>query len=306
MSCNHAVTRADRPGPAGKDSPAPRAAAAPFAVAPVDETERQERGERLKRLLDERIVLLDGAMGTMVQQHRLDERGYRGDRFRDHGRDLKGNNDILTLTRPDVIGGIHRAYLEAGSDIIETNTFNSNAVSQADYGMEALVPELNYRGARLARAAADEYARTSGRAAFVAGALGPTSRMCSLSPDVNDPAYRNTSFDELATTYLDAARALLLGGVDLLLIETVIDTLNAKAAIYAALSLFDETGVEVPIMISGTITDASGRILSGQTAEAFWNSIRHARPLAVGLNCALGGRQLRPYIQELARVADTR
>ncbi|HEU5442220.1 MAG TPA: methionine synthase, partial [Steroidobacteraceae bacterium] len=304
--CRHTAPKSDRPGPAGKDSPGPRAAAAPFAVAPVDEAQRQERIERLKRLLDERIVLLDGAMGTMVQQHRLDERGYRGERFAGHGRDLKGNNDILTLTRPDVIGAIHRAYLEAGSDIIETNTFNSNAVSQADYGTEALVAELNYRAARLARAAADDYARSAGRPAFVAGALGPTSRMCSLSPDVNDPGYRSTSFDELAATYLDATRALLMGGVDLLLIETVIDTLNAKAAIYAALSLFDETGIEVPIMISGTITDASGRILSGQTAEAFWNSIRHARPLAVGLNCALGGRQLRPYIQELARVADTR
>ncbi|MGH8316437.1 MAG: methionine synthase [Steroidobacteraceae bacterium] len=304
--CGHTAPQADRPHPAGKDAGAPRAAAAPFAVTPVDETDRQERIERLKRLLDERIVLLDGAMGTMVQQHRLDERGYRGERFLHHGRDLKGNNDILTLTRPDIIGGIHRAYLEAGSDIIETNTFNSNAVSQADYGTEALVPELNYRAARLARAAADEYARSAGRPAFVAGALGPTSRMCSLSPDVNDPGYRSTSFDALVATYLDTARALVLGGVDLLLIETVIDTLNAKAAIYAALSLFDETGIEVPVMISGTITDASGRILSGQTTEAFWNSIRHARPLAVGLNCALGGRQLRPYIQELARVADTR
>jgi 5-methyltetrahydrofolate--homocysteine methyltransferase len=305
-ACSHTIPRADRPGPGGKDSPAARVSAAPFAVAPVDETERQERIERLKRLLDERIVLLDGAMGTMVQQHRLDEHGYRGERFLHHGRDLKGNNDILTLTRPDVIGGIHRAYLDAGSDIIETNTFNSNSVSQADYGTEALVAELNYRAARLARASADQYAESARRPAFVAGALGPTSRMCSLSPDVNDPGYRSTSFDDLAATYLDAARALLLGGVDLLLIETVIDTLNAKAAIYAALSLFDETGIEVPIMISGTITDASGRILSGQTAEAFWNSIRHARPLAVGLNCALGGRQLRPYIQELARVADTR
>jgi 5-methyltetrahydrofolate--homocysteine methyltransferase len=305
-SCGHTAPRADRPGPAGQDAPAPRAAAAPFAVTPVDETERRERIERLKRLLDERIVLLDGAMGTMVQQHRLDERGYRGERFGGHGRDLKGNNDILTLTRPEIISGIHRAYLEAGADIIETNTFNSNSVSQADYGTEALVPELNYRAARLARAAADGHALSAGRPAFVAGALGPTSRMCSLSPDVNDPGYRSTSFDDLAATYLDAARALLLGGVDLLLIETVIDTLNAKAAIYAALSLFDESGIEVPIMISGTITDASGRILSGQTAEAFWNSIRHARPLAVGLNCALGGRQLRPYIQELARVADTR
>jgi 5-methyltetrahydrofolate--homocysteine methyltransferase len=304
--CAHAPARADRPVPRDKDASAPRASAAPFAVAPVDETERQERIERLKRLLDERIVLLDGAMGTMVQQHRLDERGYRGERFLHHGRDLKGNNDILTLTRPEIIAAIHRAYLEAGADIIETNTFNSNSVSQSDYGTEALVPELNYRAAHLARVAADEYARSAGRPAFVAGALGPTSRMCSLSPDVNDPGFRSTSFDALAATYLDAARALLLGGVDLLLIETVIDTLNAKAAIYAALSLFDELGREVPIMVSGTITDASGRILSGQTAEAFWNSIRHARPLAVGLNCALGGRQLRPYVQELARVADTR
>ena len=303
--CAHGAPRADRPGH-GKESSGPRATAVPFAVAPVDESDRQERIQRLKRLLDERIVLLDGAMGTMVQQHRLDERGYRGERFRNHGRDLKGNNDILTLTRPEVISSIHRAYLDAGSDIIETNTFNSNSVSQADYGTEALVPELNYRAARLARAAADEFAVAAGRPAFVAGALGPSSRMCSLSPDVNDPGYRSTSFDELAATYLDSARALVLGGVDLLLIETVIDTLNAKAAIYAALSLFDEAGVEVPIMISGTITDASGRILSGQTAEAFWNSIRHARPLAVGLNCALGGRQLRPYIQELAQVADTR
>jgi len=305
-ACSHIAPSADRPDRTGADSPPPRVAAAPFAVAPVDEAERRERIERLKRMLDERIVLLDGAMGTMVQQHRLDERGYRGERFLRHGRDLKGNNDILTLTRPDVIRGIHRAYLEAGSDIIETNTFNSNSVSQADYGTEALVPELNYRAARLARAAADEYAKSAGRPAFVAGALGPTNRMCSLSPDVNDPGYRNTSFDELAATYLDSARALVLGGVDLLLIETVIDTLNAKAAIYAILSLFDELGIELPIMISGTITDNSGRILSGQTAEAFWNSVRHAQPLAVGLNCALGGRQLRPYIQELARVADTR
>ncbi|MFZ0501894.1 MAG: methionine synthase [Steroidobacteraceae bacterium] len=305
-SCTHPAPRADRPGPAGRDSPGARVAAAPFAVTPVNETERQERIGRLKRLLDQRVVLLDGAMGTMVQQHRLDEGGYRGERFRHLDRDIKGNNDILTLTQPDVIGGIHRAYLEAGADIIETNTFNSNSVSQADYGAEALVPELNYRAAKLARVTADAYAKSAGRPAFVAGALGPTSRMCSLSPDVNDPGYRSTSFDALAATYLDAARALLLGGVDLLLIETVIDTLNAKAAIHAALSLFDETGIEVPIMISGTITDASGRILSGQTAEAFWNSVRHARPLAVGLNCALGGRQLRPYIQELAQVADTR
>ncbi|HEX4673891.1 MAG TPA: methionine synthase, partial [Steroidobacteraceae bacterium] len=288
-----------------KEGAAPRIAAAPFAVAPVDEVERRTRLERLKKLLEERIVFLDGAMGTMIQQHRLDERGYRGERFRNHGRDLKGNNDILTLTRPDIVGGIHRAYLEAGSDIIETNTFNSNSISQADYGTEALVPELNYRAASLARKVADEFAQGAGRPAFVAGALGPTTRMTSLSPDVNDPGFRSVTFDGLVATYQESARALLMGGADLLLIETIIDTLNAKAAIYAIHTLFDEIGMKVPIIVSGTITDASGRVLSGQTAEAFWNSIRHAEPLAVGLNCALGGSALRPYIQELARIADT-
>jgi 5-methyltetrahydrofolate--homocysteine methyltransferase len=288
-----------------KEGAAPRVAAAPFAVAPVDEVERRTRLERLKKLLEERIVFLDGAMGTMIQQHRLDERGYRGERFRNHGRDLKGNNDILTLTRPDIVGGIHRAYLEAGSDIIETNTFNSNSISQADYGTEALVPELNYRAACLARKVADEFTQGAGRPAFVAGALGPTTRMTSLSPDVNDPGFRSVTFDDLVVTYQESARALLMGGADLLLIETIIDTLNAKAAIYAIHTLFDEIGMKVPIIVSGTITDASGRVLSGQTAEAFWNSIRHAEPLAVGLNCALGGSALRPYIQELARIADT-
>ncbi|HYL01562.1 MAG TPA: homocysteine S-methyltransferase family protein, partial [Steroidobacteraceae bacterium] len=281
------------------------ALAAPFAIEPCDETERRTRIERLKSLPAERIVLLDGAMGTMIQQHRLDERGFRGERLARHGHDLRGNNDILTLTRPDIVTGIHNAYLAAGADIIETNTFNSNAISQADYGTAALVAELNYGAARLARAAADQFARQSGAPRFVAGALGPTTRMTSLSPDVNDPGHRSVSFDELAAAYLEAARALVMGGVDLLLIETVIDTLNAKAAIYAALSLFDETGISVPLAVSGTITDASGRILSGQTPEAFWNSIRHAQPLFVGLNCALGGAALRPYVEDLARVADT-
>ncbi|HUI59934.1 MAG TPA: methionine synthase, partial [Steroidobacteraceae bacterium] len=292
-------------GDARKDSPSSRAAAVPFGIAPVDESQRRERIERLKRLLEERIVLLDGAMGTMIQQHRLDERAFRGDRLRGHGRDLKGNNDILALTRPDVIAGIHRAYLEAGADIIETNTFNSTAISQADYGTEALVAEINYRAARLARQAADEFAQSGGRPAFVAGALGPTSRMASLSPDVNDPGYRSVNFDELVASYAEAGRNLLMGGVDVLLIETIFDTLNAKAAIFAVQKLFDELGMEVPIMVSGTISDASGRLLSGQTTEAFWNSIRHARPLAVGLNCALGASQLRQYIAELSRIADT-
>ena len=296
----HAPARADRELRAA--SPVP---AAPFAVEPIDESERRTRIERLKRSLGERIVLLDGAMGTMIQQHRLDERGFRGERFARHGHDLRGNNDILTLTRPEIVSGIHNAYLAAGAEIIETNTFNSNAVSQADYATQALVPELNYRAARLARAAADECARSSGTPRFVAGALGPTTRMSSLSPDVNDPGHRAVSFDQLVAIYLEAARALVMGGVDLLLIETVIDTLNAKAAIYAVLTLFDETGSSVPLAVSGTITDASGRILSGQTPEAFWNSVRHAEPLFIGLNCALGGAALRPHVEELARIADT-
>ncbi|HXY77059.1 MAG TPA: methionine synthase, partial [Steroidobacteraceae bacterium] len=311
-ACRHGVAhalgdskvRADRESER-RQRPTSGAPAAPFAIEPPDETARATRIERLKELLRERIVLLDGAMGTMIQRHRLDEAGYRGARLRDHGRDLKGNNDILTLTRPEIITGIHRDYLAAGADIIETNTFNSNAISQADYGTVALVPELNYRAARLARAAADEFAERAGAARYVAGAIGPTNRMTSMSPDVNDPAFRAVSFDELHAAYLEAARALVLGGVDLLLVETVIDTLNAKAAIYAALTLSDELGIELPLAVSGTITDASGRVLSGQTTEAFWNSIRHARPLFVGLNCALGGRQLRPYIEELSGVADT-
>ena len=281
------------------------ATAAPFGVQSVDETARRERIEKLKRLLEQRIVVLDGAMGTMIQRHKLNEKAFRGERFRDFGRDLQGNNDLLVLTQPDIIAGIHRAYLDAGADIIETNTFNSTSISQADYGMEAVVPEMNYRAAQLARRTADEYAQDSGRPAFVAGALGPTNRMCSMSPDVNDPAFRAITFDQLVVSYSDAVRALLLGGVDLLIVETVFDTLNAKAAIFAVQTVFEDVGVEVPLIISGTITDASGRTLSGQTTEAFWNSIRHARPLAVGLNCALGGRQLRQYVEELARIADT-
>ncbi len=305
MSCRHAQAPQALDVERHDHARAARAPAAPFGVAPVDETQRRERIERLKCLLDERIVILDGAMGTMIQQHKLDERGFRGERFVEHGRELRGNNDILVLTRPQLVADIHRAYLEAGADIIETNTFNSTAISQADYATEALVPELNYRAARIARESADEFARARGRAAFVAGALGPTSRMASLSPDVNDPGYRSVSFDQLVATYSEAARALLLGGVDLLLIETIFDTLNAKAAIFAVQQLFEELGVEVPLMLSGTISDASGRLLSGQTPEAFWNSIRHAQPLAVGLNCALGASQLRQYVQELSRLADT-
>jgi 5-methyltetrahydrofolate--homocysteine methyltransferase len=266
---------------------------------------RRERLAEFRRLLDTRIVLLDGAMGTVIQSYRLGEAEYRGERFRDWSRDLKGNNDLLSLTRPELVGEIHRRYLDAGADIIETNTFNASAPSQSDYGAESLVHELNLASAQIARRAADEVAARTGRPRFVAGALGPTNRTASLSPRVNDPGFRNTSFDELAATYADATHGLIEGGVDLLLVETIFDTLNAKAALFAVRQVLDELEVDIPIMVSGTITDASGRTLSGQTVEAFWNSIRHVRPLVVGLNCALGARQLRPYVEELARIADT-
>jgi 5-methyltetrahydrofolate--homocysteine methyltransferase len=256
-------------------------------------------------LLKERLVILDGAMGTMIQGHRLSEAQFRGERFADWRSDLRGNNDLLAITQPDLIAAIHREYLLAGADVICTNTFNSSAVSQADYGMESLVGELNLQAARLARRVADEVTAATGRPRYVAGTLGPTSRTASLSPDVNDPGFRNINFDELAGAYSHATRALIDGGVDAILIETIFDTLNAKAALFAVRGVLDEIGVELPIIVSGTISDASGRTLSGQTTEAFWNSIRHARPAVVGLNCALGGKQLRPYIEELARIADT-
>jgi 5-methyltetrahydrofolate--homocysteine methyltransferase len=264
-----------------------------------------ERARSLLRLLGQRILILDGAMGTMIQRRRLTETEFRAERFADWPVDLAGNNDLLTLTQPQVIAQIHREYLDAGADVITTNTFNSTAISQADYRLQQLAPELNLAAARLARETADEAARRSGRERFVAGALGPTSRTASLSPDVNDPAYRNVDFDELAGAYADAVRGLVAGGVDAILIETIFDTLNAKAALFAVRETLDELGVDLPIIVSGTITDASGRTLSGQTTEAFWNSIRHAKPAVVGLNCALGGKQLRPYIEELSRIADT-
>jgi 5-methyltetrahydrofolate--homocysteine methyltransferase len=266
---------------------------------------REQRVRELRRLLDERILVLDGAMGTVIQSHRLDEAAYRGERFANWPRDLKGNNDLLVLTRPALIGEIHRQYLEAGADLIETNTFNASAPSQADYGMEEHVREINLAAAQIARRVADQVAAETGKPRFVAGAIGPTSRTASLSPNVNDPGYRNVTFDELAATYAEAARALIEGGVDVLLVETIFDTLNAKAALFAIRGVVDALGVDVPIMISGTITDASGRTLSGQTVEAFWNSVRHVKPLVIGLNCALGAKQLRPYIAELARIADT-
>ncbi|HWI44128.1 MAG TPA: methionine synthase [Nocardioides sp.] len=261
--------------------------------------------EELTALLGERIVILDGAMGTAIQRDRPDEAGYRGERFADWPSDLQGNNDLLSITQPEIIAGIHREYLEAGADIIETNTFSSNAVSLGDYGMEELAYELNLESARLARRVADEVAAATGRKRYVAGALGPTTRTASISPDVNDPAARNVSYDQLVEAYLTAARGLVDGGSDLLFIETIFDTLNAKAAIFAVQTLFDETGRRWPVVISGTITDASGRTLSGQVTEAFWDSVRHAQPLAVGLNCALGAKEMRPYVSELSRLADS-
>jgi 5-methyltetrahydrofolate--homocysteine methyltransferase len=266
---------------------------------------RSARIQALHQLLQQRILILDGGYGTMIQGCGLSEADYRGARFEHWQCDVKGNSDLLVLTRPEVISDIHRAYLEAGADIIETNTFTANEPSQADYGMQALVGEINLTAARLARAVADEFTAATGTVRFVAGALGPTNRTASLSPNVNDPGYRAIDFDQLAQTYLEGALALLEGGVDLFLIETIFDTLNAKAAIFAVQQAMQQAGVAVPIIISGTITDASGRTLSGQTTEAFWNSVRHAQPLAVGLNCALGARQLRPYIEELSRIADT-
>jgi 5-methyltetrahydrofolate--homocysteine methyltransferase len=271
----------------------------------MDASRQIARGKALLALLEERLVILDGAMGTMIQRRHLGEADFRGSRFADWPCDLRGNNDLLTLTQPRVIADIHREYLDAGADVITTNTFNSTAISQADYRMQPLVGEINLTAARLARQAADEAAERTGRQRFVAGALGPTSRTASLSPDVNDPGFRNVDFDELAKSYTEAVRALIEGGVDVILIETIFDTLNAKAALFAVRETLDELGADLPLIISGTITDASGRTLSGQTTEAFWNSIRHARPAVVGLNCALGGKQLRPHIEELARLADT-
>ncbi|HYC34776.1 MAG TPA: homocysteine S-methyltransferase family protein, partial [Usitatibacter sp.] len=266
---------------------------------------RPARIAALHDALKQRILVLDGAMGTMIQRYNLTEAQYRGERFREFGRDLKGNNDLLSITRPQVIREIHEQYLEAGADILETNTFNSTSISQADYHLEDLVVEMNLASARLAREVADGFAaRTPGKPRWVAGVLGPMNRTLSLSPDVNDPGFRAVSFEQVRDAYKAAARALVEGGVDVLLVETIFDTLNAKAALFAVDELFEETGVRLPIMISGTITDASGRTLSGQTAEAFWNSVRHAKPLSIGFNCALGASQLRPHVEELSRIAD--
>ncbi len=279
-----------------------------------------DRVQRLERALEQRILVIDGAMGTMIQRHALEEADYRGERFapgydqaqhaphEGHGphcgHDLKGNNDLLLLTRPELIAGIHAAYLAAGADLVETNTFNATSISQADYHLQHLVYELNRAGAALARQACDAAeAATPERPRFVIGVLGPTSRTASISPDVNDPGFRNTSFDELRVTYREAIEGLLDGGADTLMVETIFDTLNAKAALFAIGEVFEARGGRVPVLISGTITDASGRTLSGQTAEAFHTSLAHARPLSIGLNCALGAKELRPHVEALAQVS---
>jgi 5-methyltetrahydrofolate--homocysteine methyltransferase len=275
-----------------------------------------ERVALLEQALRQRILILDGGMGTMLQAHELDEGRFRGERFA-HGHDghahdhtgscdLKGNNDLLSLTNPTIIRGVHDAYLEAGADLIETNTFNSTRISQADYQLQHLAYELNLEGARLARAACDAMAaKTPGQPRFVIGVLGPTSRTASLSPDVNDPGFRNVTFEELGENYTEATNGLIDGGADVIMVETIFDTLNAKAALYALSEMFHQRGARMPLMISGTITDRSGRTLSGQTAEAFYYSVRHARPLSVGFNCALGAEDLRPHVQTLSNIAES-
>lgn len=283
-----------------------------------------ERAESLQAALKQRILVIDGAMGTMIQQHGLEEANYRGERFvagydRDHvidshahgpdcgcTRDQRGNNDLLTLTRPDLIGGIHAEYLDAGADMVETNTFNSTSTSLGDYGLQHLARELNQTSARLARDACDAAeAKTPDQPRFVIGVIGPTSKTSSLSPDVNLPGFRAVSFDDLRLAYREAADGLIDGGADVLMVETVFDTLNAKAALFAIAEAFDARGSRLPVMVSGTITDASGRTLSGQTAEAFWYSLRHTEPLSIGLNCALGAKELRPHVDTLSRIVDT-
>lgn len=259
----------------------------------------------LKSEAAKRILILDGAMGTMIQSYRFSEADFRGTRFADWPRDLRGNNDLLNLTQPQAIRDIHAAYLRAGADIVETNTFSCTTIAQADYGMEALAYELNVEGARLAREAAKLVEAEDGRRRFVAGAIGPTNRSASISPDVNNPGFRNVTFDDLVAAYSEATRGLMDGGADLILVETIFDTLNAKAAVVAVEEVFAERGIRLPLMISGTITDRSGRTLSGQTPTAFWYSLRHARPFSIGLNCALGAKDMRAHIAEIARIADT-
>ncbi|HMP97166.1 MAG TPA: homocysteine S-methyltransferase family protein, partial [Kiritimatiellia bacterium] len=261
------------------------------------------REKLLREALARRILIIDGAMGTMIQQYKLQEADYRGERFKDFPRDVKGNNDLLTLTQPHIIQEIHRKYLEAGADILETNTFNAQSISMADYHMEDLAYELNVAGARIAREVADAFEKKNpAKPRFVAGVIGPTNRTASISPDVNNPGFRNVNFDQLVTAYTESVRGLIDGGSDIILIETVFDTLNAKAAIYAVKRYLAEQGIAMPIMISGTITDRSGRTLTGQTAEAFWYSMMHADPISIGFNCALGAADMRQHIDDVSRV----
>jgi 5-methyltetrahydrofolate--homocysteine methyltransferase len=261
------------------------------------------RAQALPAILEKRIAILDGAMGTMIQRFKLSEADYRGERFKDFPKDVKGNNELLSLTRPDVIRDIHEGYLAAGADMIETNTFGATTIAQEDYHMADLALEMNRASAALARAACDKFS-TPDKPRYAVGALGPTPKTASISPDVNDPGARNVDFESLRKAYYEQTQALVEGGVDVLLVETIFDTLNAKAALFAIEEYFADSGERLPLIISGTVTDASGRILSGQTVTAFWHSVRHARPLAIGLNCALGATLMRPYIQELAKVAD--
>ena len=268
-------------------------------------TTREERTAALTAAVRERILVLDGSWGVLIQGYGLTEADYRGARFADWPSDLKGNNDLLILTRPDIISGIHREYLQAGADITSTNTFSATSIAQADYGLEAIAYELNREGARLGREVADEFTRREpSRPRWVAGAIGPTNRTASISPDANDPGARGVTFDQLRIAYAEATRGLIDGGADILLVETIFDTLNAKAAVFAIDEVFEERGFTLPIIISGSVVDLSGRNLSGQTVEAFWNSMRHAKPLAIGLNCSLGPSQMREYVAELSRVAD--
>jgi len=269
-------------------------------------TTHEERQQALQTHIKERILILDGAMGTMIQGYKLEEEDYRGERFADWQSDIKGNNELLSLTQPKIIEEIHLKYFQAGADIAETNTFGATRIAQADYHMEDLAYEMNLESAKLARAAAARAEEeTPGRICFVAGVLGPTNRTASISPDVNDPGKRNVTFDDLHAAYMESTRGLIEGGADIILVETIFDTLNAKAALYAVEDVFDQDGIKLPIMISGTITDMSGRLLSGQTAEAFWHSVRHVEPFSIGLNCALGAEEMRAHIATLSRIADT-
>jgi 5-methyltetrahydrofolate--homocysteine methyltransferase len=275
--------------------------------AKMAEKARPDCSIQLKNLMNQRILILDGAMGTMIQRYKLSETDFRGARFADHTKDLKGDNELLSLTKPEVIREIHEQYLAAGADIIETNTFGATSIAQGDYDLPAHYPniayELNLESTKLARAACDKFSRPD-KPRFVAGALGPQPKTASISPDVNDPAARNVTFDELHAAYSEQIRGLVDGGADILLVETIFDTLNAKAALFAIDEYFEQHGIKLPVMVSGTVTDASGRILSGQTVEAFWNSLRHIKPISFGLNCALGAALMRPYIAELAKVCD--